>query len=241
VTMEQTAGGSRPIIYRYRITFQDRSRKTVAVKIDPDALALVRDETPSLPDWTKLAFHRCPNCPLDESLHERCPVAANLVEVIATFPGRRSFEEVDVIVESPNRTYAHHTTLQATVSSLLGLFMPTSGCPVLDKLRPMVEMHLPFQTREETVFRMISMYLFVQRVLEKDGRRGDWDLGGLIADLEEIGKVNKAFCERLNAMAAEDLSVDALVVLSTLGEFPSRAVMEEGVARLESLVKQLYE
>jgi hypothetical protein len=238
--MEQTAGSSRPIIYRYRITFQDHSRKTVAVKIDPDTLALIRDETPSLPDWTKLTFHKCPNCPLDESLHERCPVAVNLVEVIATFPGRRSFEEVDVIVESPNRTYGHHTTLQATASSLLGLFMPTSGCPILDKLRPMVEMHLPFQTREETVFRMISMYLFVQHVLDKGGRQGDWELGGLIAHLEEISKVNKAFCERLNAMAAEDLSVDALVVLSTLGEFPSRAVAEEGVARLENLVKQLY-
>jgi hypothetical protein len=230
-----------PITFRYRITFNDGSKKAIAVKLHPESLDLVHEEPPPAPDWTKLGFHKCPNCPLDEETHPRCPVAVNLVDVIDTFPGRRSFEEVHVIVEGPNRTYAKHTTLQATVSSLLGLFMPTSGCPILNKLRPMVEMHLPFQSREETVFRMISMYLFVQHILHKGGREADWELKGLVNHLEEIGRVNKAFCQRLKAMAdAADVSADALVVLSTLGEFPSQTVTEEGRARLEKLVKQLY-
>ena len=238
--MEQTPSGSHPITYRYRITFQDHSRATIAVKIDPDTLALVPDEMPAPPEWTRLGFQQCPNCPLDASVHERCPVAVNLVDIIGTFPGRKSFEEVHVIVEAPNRTYAKQTTLQATVGSILGLYMPTAGCPLLDKLRPMVEMHLPFQTREETVFRMISTYLFVQHVLHKSGRPADWDLSGLIGHLDEINKVNKAFCGRLNAMAAQDLNVDALVVLSTLGEFPSRSVAEKHLSRLENLVEELY-
>jgi hypothetical protein len=229
-----------PITFRYRITFKDASKRTLAVKLDPESLTLLHEEPPPTPEWTRLGFHTCPNCPLDEAKHERCPVAVNLGGVISEFPGRRSFEEVHVIVEGPNRTYAKHTTLQATVSSLLGLFMPTSGCPILNKLRPMVEMHLPFQTREETVFRMISMYLFVQHILHKGGQKADWELAGLISHLDEISKVNKAFCERLKAMAEADVSTDALVVLSTLGEFPSQSVAEEGRARLEKLVKELY-
>tara|TARA_B100000686_G_scaffold86198_1_gene93073 strand:- start:90 stop:251 length:162 start_codon:yes stop_codon:yes gene_type:complete len=44
------------------------------------------------------------------------------------------------------RCYVEHTTMTEAVSSLLGIYMVTSGCPVMDKLRPMVRFHLPLAT-----------------------------------------------------------------------------------------------
>jgi hypothetical protein len=234
-----TEGSFPPLIYRYRITFEDRSTKVIPVKIDPDTLALVREASEPPPSWTRLGFHQCPNCPLDEKSHPHCPVAVGLVDVISAFQDRRSFEEVHVIVEAPNRTYAKHTTLQTAVSSLLGLFMPTSGCPILNKLRPMVDMHLPFQTREEAVFRLVSTYLAIQHILDRHGQQADWEMKGLVSHLDALRTVNKTFCERLNAMSAKDVK-EALVILSTLGDFPNRPATEQGMERLERIVTQIY-
>ncbi|MDN5353885.1 MAG: hypothetical protein PWQ09_641 [Candidatus Cloacimonadota bacterium] len=47
-------------------------------------------------------------------------------------------------VESKNRNYVKDTTIQRGVSSMLGMFLVSSGCPVLTKLKPVVKFHLPF-------------------------------------------------------------------------------------------------
>lgn len=57
------------------------------------------------------------------------------------------------------RTYSKDTLLQQGLASLLGIVMTTSGCPVLEPLKPMVRFHLPFATLTETVYRMVSMCL----------------------------------------------------------------------------------
>jgi len=117
--------------------------------------------------------------------------------------------------------------------------MPTSGCPILNKLRPMVDMHLPFQTREEAVFRLVSTYLAIQHILNKHGQPADWEMKGLVSHLDALRTVNKTFCERLNAMSAKDVK-EALVILSTLGDFPNRPATEQGMERLERIVTQMY-
>ena len=59
--------------------------------------------------------------------------------------------------------------VQMGVSSLLGVIMTTSGCPIMAQLKPMVRFHLPFASLEETIFRMVSMHLVAQYLRHQDG------------------------------------------------------------------------
>src|SRR5262249_45179319 len=79
-------------------------------------------------------------------------------------------------------------------SSLIGIFMVTSGCPVMNKLRPMVDTHLPFMTSAESTYRVISMYLLAQFFRQRQGRKPDWALEGLLGVLEAAKETNAAFC-----------------------------------------------
>jgi hypothetical protein len=230
----------KAITYRYTITLKDGTEKRFRVDIDPETLALVEEPRGAYPDWTRLGFHKCPNCPLDEARHQRCPVAVSLVGVVEAFKDLPSYEEVSVRVEARNRTYQREAALQTAVSSLLGLHMVTAGCPILNKLRPMVDMHLPFMSREETMYRMLAMYVIAQFFRQRAGEPADWELTGLVRQLEDIRTVNVGFCRRLNAIRIKDASVNALVILSTLGDFPSRLLTKKDLSRLERIYRQHY-
>jgi len=66
---------------------------------------------------------------------------------------------VNASVTGPNRAYMHETPLHVALSSLIGLYMATGGCPVMERLKPMARFHLPFADEEETMFRAMSAYL----------------------------------------------------------------------------------
>lgn len=215
--MPDPAEDRSPVTYRYTFVFSDGSRKEFTVRLDPATLDLLADPRPAYPPWTRLSYHQCPNCPLDETRHPRCPIAEKMVDLIVFFKDLRSFDEVDALVEGRGRRYAKHTSLQKAASSLIGLHMATSGCPVLDKLRPMAGTHLPFATSEETTYRTLAMYLMAQAFRKQAGRTPDWDLQGLVGFLQEIQKVNAGYCERLRSLQIEDASLNAIIVLNSLG------------------------
>jgi len=146
-----------PIVYHYRFIFKDGPEKEFRVELDSKTLNIMQPAGRSCPEWTALGFFRCPNCSLEEDTNKYCPVAVNLADVIDSFKGSASYEKVEVLVETDKRNYSKHTTLQRGVSSLIGIYMVSSGCPVMEKLKPMVRHHLPFATEEETKYRAISM------------------------------------------------------------------------------------
>lgn len=231
--------GRKAIAFRYRFTFSNGDEKEFTVHLDAETLQLLNPRRRDLPDWTRLGFHQCPNCPLKEEEHPQCPVAASLVDLVDAFKDRKSHEAVQVLVESKERIYAKHTSLQNAASSLIGMHMTTAGCPILSRLRPMVDTHLPFMTPAETHYRMMGMYLVAQYFRAKSGMSADWELLGLTGVLGEIQTVNMAFCQRLNAIAIKDASVNALVILSTLGDEARLTLAEHDVERLERLFKGL--
>lgn len=201
------------VSYTYTFRLADGTEKQFAVQMDPRTLSLMSAPRASYPEWTALSFHQCPNCPLSQEEHPRCPVAASLVDLVEFFKALASYEEVDVQIESYQRRYTKHTSVQQAVSSLLGIYMVTSGCPVLDRLRPMVRFHLPFATIEETAYRAISMYLMAQYFRRKRGLRPDWELDGLVAIYEAVQTVNQTFFQRLRHLQGKDASANALIIL----------------------------
>ena len=112
-----------------------------------------------------------------------------------------------------DRIYAKNTTIQQGLSPLIGIIMTTSGCPTLEHLKPMVRFHLPFASLDETVFRMVSMYLMVQYYRNQEGLKAEWRLDGLTRVYAEVGIVNRDFANRLRDAARKDANINALVNL----------------------------
>jgi hypothetical protein len=201
------------LVFTYEIAFADGERSTVSAELDAGSLALLAPQPAHVPAWAAVERVCGAACPLPPAPGAACPVAANLADLVERFGQRRSFEEVEVHVAAPERSYSARTRLQQALSSLTGIFMVTAGCPVLDKLRPMVRFHLPFATLQETTYRATSMYLLGQFMRFRRGLAPDWEMAGLEETYRRVHQVNLAIARCIRQAAAEDASANALVRL----------------------------
>ncbi len=221
----------RILTFRYRFFFPNAEPRDFTFALDSGTLALRPEPRESWPSWTRLGYFQCTNCPLDERRSPRCPIAANIVDVVAFFRDHVSHEEVDVEVEAHGRAYRKRVSLQEALSSMLGIVMVTAGCPVLNRLRPMVATHLPFMSSEESTYRVVSMYLLAQHFISRAGGSADWDLDGLVDFLEEVRRSNQGFCSRLKSLKVQDALLNAVAVLDAQGEVTSLTILEDDLGR----------
>jgi hypothetical protein len=219
----------------YKFSLHSGVHRLFTVRLSQPALQLIAPLGAKLPDWTRLEHHQCPNCPLDRQTHPHCPIAANLVDVIDSFKDSISIEEVEITVTHESRVYQKQTTVQHGISSLMGIYMVTSGCPVMDKLRPMVYTHLPFATITETLIRSVSMYLLAQYFRQQRGKTPDWKLDRLVHIYDEIGKVNRAFVKRVLSINPQDASLNALSGLDCFAMVTAHSIVEDSLEEMESL------
>ena len=202
----------------YAFKFTNGSVIRFDLRLDERTLALVPEDRVDLPDWTLLPYHQCANCPLDVRTHVHCPVAANLSGIVEKFKNFVSHDRVGVVVIVEERTYSKETTVQMGLSPLLGIIMTTSGCPIMEQLKPMVRFHLPFASLEETIFRMVSMHLVAQYLRKQAGKSSEWNLDGLTRIYAQVAQVNKDFVDRLLGAAKNDVNVNALVNLDAFAK-----------------------
>jgi hypothetical protein len=214
--MEQSSQPST-LRYLYSFQFEDGTARDFEILLDGTTLELRSSFNPSNPEWTKLKYHQCGTCPLGDEV-EYCPVAVNIATLIESFKMNQSTEEAFVLVDAPDRSYAKQTTMQKGISSIMGIYMVTSNCPILDKLRPMVRFHLPFASATETVFRSVSSYLLAQYFVHKSGGEPDWDLKNIVETYKDVAKVNKGLWNRFSAASKLDANVNALIILNSFGD-----------------------
>jgi hypothetical protein len=210
-------------------------KREIAIDLKLPLLELMSHRKKPLLPWTKLKFHQCPNCPLDEIVHPYCPVAVNLSDVIEEFNEYFSIQEVMVSIITEYREFRKSVSLQKGLSSLFGIIMATSGCPILDKLRPMVYTHLPFATSEETTYRTVSMYLLAQYFIYKRGKFPDWELNNLITICEDIKMVNKSFSYRIRSIQKKDANINSLITLDCLAALTEISISHNKLKELEFL------
>jgi len=225
------------IRYLYRFQFENGTEKSFAVVLEEDTLELVREEPTVKPEWAKLKYSQCENCPLSDDV-EYCPVALSLAGLVESFSDSVSYEAAVVTVETKERTYVKKTTLQKGLSGIIGIYMSTSNCPVLSKMRPMTRFHLPFANSFETFFRSISSYLTAQLLLMRRGEIPDWDLKGLQEIYKEVNTVNKGMSLRLHRATEKDANINAVVILHSFGDGISYFI-ESGLTDLEPMFKVL--
>lgn len=224
---------------KYRFHFPGDQNESFDLALDPADLSYQPAASTETPEWTRLENNKCPNCPLNEKDSPHCPVARNLAPMISRFINRLSYEEVDVEVITAGREYRKHISLQKAISSLFGVVMSTSGCPVLDKMRPMVMTHLPFSELEEARYRSISMYLLAQLFRARKGLAPDWELKGLETIYAAVTLVNRAFIGRLHAVPLlEDASLNAIIGLDCFC-LSNERFMNRSLEKLERLF-QMY-
>jgi hypothetical protein len=228
------------IIYNYKFIFKDGTQKEFKIELDSVTLNLIETGDKTCPEWTKLSCFKCPNCTLDESQYEFCPIAVNMIDIVDYFGNFPSYEPVEVIVTAQERTYIKKVSLQHGVSSLIGIYMVTSGCPILETLKPMVRFHLPFGTIEETKYRAISMYLLAQYCINQHGGQPDWDLHKLAEAYENIRTVNESFCKRLRTIEHKDTNLNALVVLDIFADSVNLSIDRRMADDLDYLFKGYF-
>ncbi len=204
--------------YKYIFKLPSGETKAFSVHLEKASLSLLFPEKTSLPEWTKLSYRQCANCPLNEQDSPRCPAAVSIVDVVEFFASAISYDKVLVRVEGPERVYEKLTPLQKALSGLIGLLMAASGCPVTSKLKPLIRHHLPFSDLKETQFRILSMYLMAQYLRAKNGKPADWTLAQLEQMYSQIQKVNEGFAHRIRSATKGDANPNALAILGAFTE-----------------------
>jgi hypothetical protein len=124
-----------------------------------------------------------------------------------------SFTKTKVTVIGPDRAYYKETSLQQTLSAILGLIIATSGCPHTEFFKPMAKFHLPFATQEETLFRTFGAWLIGQYFQKKEGGKFDEDLAELNKRYEAISEMNVGLIERVRSFTKGDANRNAILVL----------------------------
>ncbi|MCK4505995.1 MAG: hypothetical protein KAW14_10275 [Candidatus Aegiribacteria sp.] len=206
------------IVITYRFRLADDTLESFHIELDALNLQMIGNVPETLPEWINLEFHKCPNCPLRSDVHPYCPLALNLVNIVKRFDRVISYDDIYLDVITKQRHISQKTTAQHGLSSLLGLVIATSGCPHTVFFKPMARFHLSLSNREETAYRVTSMYLLAQYFMKKEGKQADFSLQGLKQIYENVQQVNRAVVERLRAASEADSVLNAIVILDTYAQ-----------------------
>ncbi|MBN1869551.1 MAG: hypothetical protein JW847_03125 [Candidatus Omnitrophica bacterium] len=228
------------ITFQYSFSFDNNDFKEFTLDLDRQSLRPVGSKKNSPPAWTELTCHKCPNCPLEDKKFKHCPAAAGVSETIEFFKKMTSIKEANIMVKTAERNYSARLPATAGISSLMGLIMASSGCPILGKLKPLVRHHLPFASNKETVYRSLGRYLLSQYFAVKAGRTPDWELKNFTKLYEDINVVNKAFCSRLREATVEDANLNALIKLDCFAQQINLTISEGNIEELRSLFRAYF-
>ncbi len=200
----------------YLFEFADRIPVRYELVLDSNSHLLEMPDDRALPDWTALSYQQCPNCTLSTERFSTCPVAENLVPIIADWGDIRSYAPVKLTVINPERKVVADTTAQKALSSLLGLVMATSACPHTAFFRPMAYLHLPVANQQETLIRATSSFLLAQYFLSQGDGEQRCNLEQLTELYENVRVVNESLSKRIQSLNTGDASPNALVLLHLL-------------------------
>lgn len=194
----------------YRLQFTSGEPAECVLRVGPAVPEL------EAPEWARLGFCQCSNCPLDAAVIAYCPFALALAQPLALLVGRNSYDPVRVTIDWRGRTLRQESTLQRVLSSLIGLLGATSGCPHTRPLRAMAQFHQPFSQGDETLFRVLGSYLLGQFLRARKGLPADFKLDRLAELYSQLRQVNRGLARRLQHASATDQGVNGLILLDVL-------------------------
>jgi hypothetical protein len=231
---------AQTIEIRYTFEIEGKSNKIFDLCIDENTMLLRRTRSEPLPEWTELAFHQCPNCPLTPDRFPYCPVARNIVEIVEELDGLLSYDIVSLTVETDDRTVSCETSAQRGISSIMGLLIAVSECPLTDFFKPMARFHLPLANREETIWRATATYFLAQYFLRSRGYEMDLSLKGLANIYDKIETLNISMLDRLRAVSKRDSAINALIHLDVFAKYLAPSI-EESIKKISHIIAPLVD
>lgn len=232
--MAETKREMDPLSVRYSFKLPNRRAFGFLVRLNENSLALMRKKGARRPAWTRLENHQCPNCPLDPKKTPYCPAATALAPILDRFRDTSSLEQAKTTIRTATRVFQKVGPISTGLGALVGLCMASCGCPVLDKLRPLTRTHLPFATHEETMYRVLSMYMLAQFFQMTNGGDPDWKMERLRGLIKDIRVVNKSFCARISeARHTGDAGMNAVVLLDCFAAIIGHALERKNLALIE--------
>ena len=221
---------------QYEFGLPDGSTRSFSVEVGPDPVDSGPAEPPA---WTALDFHKCPHCPLDAAEEPFCPAAVSIASLAEAVEGLWSYDIVSLKVRTPERSFSFSPVpLQAGLKSLMGLVLPTSGCPHTAFFRPMARFHVPLATMEENAYRVASMYMLGQWIRQDQGAEAQFDFDGLNHLYDQVKVVNKHLSKRLEEFKT-DASKNAVALLYVLAELLPR-MLEDSLAPIRPLFASYF-
>lgn len=203
----------------YKFTLPDHTEEIFDLAFDEQRIEIINNFKDPPPPWTELDHHQCPHCPLSSKEHPYCPVALNLTTAINRFDRLMSFDKILVNVISSERQVSYKTSAQEGISSLMGLLIAGSSCPVTHFFKPMARFHLPFANRDETLWRAAATFLLARFFTDSGLQPSDMDLQGLVHIYDDVTILNDYMVERVRSVTSKDSAVNALVHLDVFAKF----------------------
>ena len=219
---------------RYRFVLPNAEDAVFDLALDEATGQLAKPDIETPPPWSELEFRQCPNCPLSADQSPLCPVAHSLIDVVPRFEPLVSYDQLQVIVETEDRTVTARRDVQAALSSMIGLIMASSGCPHTSFFRPMARFHLPLANEKETTHRAVTHWLLAQ-YLQGKGVAGPDVFDGLIGVYERLQVVNAALTRRLRAAGRTDSTLNAVVLLDLFAMLVPAAI-DDALGELTTLL-----
>jgi hypothetical protein len=226
--------------FEYTFHLEKGEEKRFNIDLDRESLRIIEDGAREKPDWALMKNFKCSHCPIADT-KEYCPLALNIAEVLSDFADIFAYENADVTVNAPHRSYYKKTSLESGVSSLMGIYMVASGCPVVGKLRPMLYFHLPFASLDETQIRAMSIYLLAQFVRRSKGDQPDWDMRGLSNIYDDIRTMNMNISEKIRALERKDTGASSIVALNNFADYISFTIDQQLIDELEFYLREFVE
>lgn len=207
--------------FNYNIELEDGQSTRFQIVLDPVILTMMPTAPEPYPPWTKLAYKQCNCCPLSPKMHQYCPIAVNITDLVNRFKDILSHKNCRVVCETADRTYSKNTSAMEALTSVFGIVMATSNCPVMDFLKPMARYHLPFSSVEETTARSTSLFLLGQYFEYKKGRESSFDFNKLEKSYARAQMVNEGLLERIRSLGNRDADKNAIITLHSISQFLS--------------------
>lgn len=207
--------------FTYDIKLEDGQSNRFHITLDPVTLTMVPASPEPYPPWTRLSYKQCRCCPLSPETDLYCPIAVNITELVDRFKDILSHKNCTVVCETVDRTYSKKTSAMEGLTSVFGIVMATSDCPVMNFLKPMARFHLPFSSVEETTARSTSLFLLSQYFEYKKGRVSRFDFEKLEKSYARVQLVNEGLLERVRSLGKRDADKNAIITLHSLSQFLS--------------------
>lgn len=207
--------------FDYHIELEDGRSTRFRISLDPVTLTMVPASAEPYPPWTQLGYKQCQCCPLSPDTRLYCPIAVNIADLVEWFKDILSHKNCRVVCETVDRTYSKKTSAMEGLTSVFGIVMATSNCPVMNFLKPMARFHLPFSSVEETTARSTSLFLLGQYFEYKKGRVSSFDFNNLEKRYTRVQLVNEGLLARIRSLGSWDADKNAIITLHSMSQFLS--------------------